>query len=142
MVSQGGRNRAATVEGAFRAAVCGRWYFCSDGGWASAVRAAALPAFSRSFELAGSEGGLLVSAQWVGAAIGVAVMFLRADQITPRLALALMAAGAAVMAAALVRGLTLLGAVVFGIGYGASTVVDDPLFLRAFGDRGPAMVGP
>ena len=101
----------------------------------------ALPALSRSFSLAAGEAGLLVSAQWVGAAIGVAVMFLRADRITPRIALALMAAGATVRAAALLWGLTLLGAVVFGIGYGASTVVYNPLFLKSFGARGPAMDG-
>lgn len=100
-----------------------------------------LPALARIFGLAGPEAGLLVSAQWVGAAVGVAVMFLRPGWISPRVALVLMAAGAALMAAGLAWGLVLLGALVFGVGYGASTVVYNPLFLKRFGARGPAMVG-
>lgn len=101
----------------------------------------ALPAFSRHFGLLGSEAGLLVSAQWVGAAIGVAVMFFRPEKVSARIALAVMAAGTALIAAHLVWALTVAGALVFGVGYGACTVIYNPRVLKAFGEHGPAMVG-
>ncbi|MDT8857493.1 hypothetical protein RNZ50_21105 [Paracoccaceae bacterium Fryx2] len=100
----------------------------------------ALPAFARMFALGGNEVALLVSAHWVGAAVGVTAMFLRADKVTPRLMLALMALGAGMVASGLHWGLVLLGAVVFGAGYGGSTTIYNRRFLMRFGARGPAML--
>ncbi|MGB8812912.1 MAG: MFS transporter [Paracoccaceae bacterium] len=100
----------------------------------------AIPAFARAFGLGPSEPALLISAHWVGAAFGVGGMFLRGHLITPRVVVAAMAAGAALVALGPVWSVTLLGAVFFGAGYGASTVIFNRRFLTRFGARGPAMV--
>ena len=100
----------------------------------------ALPAFSRFYTVTGTMAGILVSAHWVGCAIGVAGMFFQGRHVTPRHVVVLMTAGAAIIAASLGWWITVLGAVVFGIGYGCSTVVFNPAMLRAFGARGPAML--
>ncbi|EEW27009.1 MFS transporter [Rhodobacter ferrooxidans] len=101
----------------------------------------ALPAFTRAFGVGLSEAGLLISAHWVGAAVGVTLMFLRGHWATPRRVLLVMALGAAMVATGAAWGLTLAGAVVFGTGYGAATTIYNRRFLNAFGARGPAMVG-
>lgn len=100
----------------------------------------ALPAFARDFGIGMGTAGLLISAQWVGAAIGVAAMYLRGDLVSPRLVLASMALGAALVAAGLGWPLTLAGAVIFGVGYGGSTVIWNRRFLQVFGPRGPSML--
>jgi MFS transporter, FHS family, glucose/mannose:H+ symporter len=100
----------------------------------------ALPAFSRAFDISIGQAGLLVSAHWVGCAIGVAGMFIWGARTTPRIVVLIMAIGAALIATGFSWGITLLGAVVFGAGYGCATVVFNPRVLRAFGDRGPAML--
>lgn len=100
----------------------------------------ALPAFSRAFGVSIGTAGLLVSAHWVGCALGVAGMFVQGQKVTPRMVVVVMGIGAAMIATGLAWWLTLVGAVVFGIGYGCSTVVFNPAMLRAFGPRGPAML--
>lgn len=101
----------------------------------------ALPAFTRHFGVGLSEAGLLISAHWIGCAIGVTFMFFRGQLITPRIIIAAMAMGAALVAVGAAWALTLLGALVFGAGYGGSTVIYNRRFLNSFGPRGPAMVG-
>lgn len=100
----------------------------------------ALPVFARDFGIGTGTAGLLISAQWVGAAIGVAVMYLRGDRVTPRMVLATMAAGAGLVGAGLGWHVTLAGAAVFGLGYGGSTVIWNRRFLQVFGPRGPSML--
>ena len=100
----------------------------------------ALPAFSRMFGISPGLAGLLVSAHWIGCAVGVAGMFFRSAGVTPRFVLVLMAAGAGLLATGLGWWVTLAGALVFGAGYGCATVVFNPRVLRAFGARGPAML--
>ncbi len=100
----------------------------------------ALPAFSRAFGVTIGTAGLLVSAHWVGCAMGVAGMFFQGRHVTPRHVVILMGLGAALIATGLGWWTTVLGAVVFGCGYGCSTVVFNPAMLRAFGARGPAML--
>ena len=100
----------------------------------------ALPAVARAFGLATSETGLLVSAHWVGAALGVAVMYLRGDHVTPRMGLGAMAAGSLLVASMLGWWSTLAGAVVVGLGYGISTVIFNRRFLLMFGEKGPSML--
>jgi fucose permease len=100
----------------------------------------ALPAFARDLRLTEATAGLLVSAHWVGCALGVAGMYVAGHRVTPRVALALMAAGAGLLALGAGWWMTLAGAVVFGGGYGSSTVVFNPRILRAFGDRGTSML--
>lgn len=100
----------------------------------------ALPVFGREMGLSLADASLVISAHWVGCFIGVAVMFVAGHLATPRRVLALMAAGAALIAAGWGWPVTLIGATVFGTGYGGSTVLFNPRFLAAFGDRGPSML--
>ncbi len=100
----------------------------------------AMPAFARAHDIGLAASGLVVSAHWVGCFAGVAVMYLRPGLIGPRGVLAWMGLGSGVIAAGLGWGVTLFGAIVFGLGYGAATVVFNPRVLRAFGVRGPGMM--
>jgi len=100
----------------------------------------ALPAFAREFGLTVAQAGWLISALWIGSAVGVAVMFFRGRAITPRHALGAMVVGSALIAAGFGWVPTLVGSVIFGTGYGISTVVFNPRVLRAFGVKGPSMV--
>lgn len=100
----------------------------------------ALPAFAREFGLTVAQAGWVVSALWIGSATGVAVMFLRGRHVTPRHALGVMVVGAGIVASGIGWWPTLAGSVIFGTGYGISTVVFNPRVLRAFGVKGPSMV--
>ncbi len=109
-------------------------------GAAQALYGPALPAFSRGFGIGLGAAGLIISAHWIGCAVGVAGMFWRGPQVSPRHVIVMMGLGSALMAAGLAWPVTLLGALVFGAGYGCATVVFNPRMLRAFGPRGPAML--
>ncbi len=100
----------------------------------------ALPAFARQFAIGTGEAGYLVSALWVGSALGVAAMYARGDDIVPRHALAALALGAAGIAIGIGWWATLGATVVFGTGYGISTVIYNRRMLAIFGPRGPAML--
>lgn len=100
----------------------------------------ALPAFAREFGLTVAQAGWLVSALWIGSATGVALMFFRGKNVTPRHALGVMVVGAGIIAAGIGWWPTLAGSVIFGMGYGIATVVFNPRVLRAFGAKGPSMV--
>jgi len=100
----------------------------------------ALPAFAREFGLTVAQAGWLVSALWIGSASGVALMFFRGRHVAPRHALGVMVLGAGGVASGIGWWPTLAGSVVFGMGYGISTVVFNPRVLRAFGAKGPSMV--
>lgn len=99
-----------------------------------------LAVYARQFGISIGAAGILVSAHWVGCAIGVAVMYFHAARATPRHVLFLMALGSIVMAAGPHWIIVLIGAWLFGCGYGAATVVFNPRMLQAFGPRGPAML--
>ena len=109
-------------------------------GAATALYGPALPAFSRGFGIGLGTAGLLISAHWIGCAVGVAAMFWRGPRVTPRHVLVMMGLGSVLLASGLAWAVTLLGALVFGAGYGAATVVFNPRVLRAFGPRGTAML--
>jgi MFS transporter, FHS family, glucose/mannose:H+ symporter len=100
----------------------------------------ALPAFSRIFAVSEGEAGVLVSAHWVGCFLGVGLMYLKGAAITPRHCLTAMALGAGIVAVLASWWVTILGATIFGLGYGFATAVFNPRVLRAFGDRGPSML--
>lgn len=100
----------------------------------------ALPAFAREFGLTVGQAGWLVSALWIGSATGVALMFFRGRQVTPRHALGVMVVGSGIIASGIGWWPTLAGSVIFGMGYGIATVVFNPRVLRAFGAKGPSMV--
>ncbi|WP_146036450.1 MFS transporter [Pseudotabrizicola formosa] len=100
----------------------------------------ALPAFGRSLSLSAAQAGWLVSAHWIGCAIGVAAMYRWGAAVSPRISIGIMLGGAALIAAALGTAVTFVGALTFGTGYGLATVVFNPRILRAYGARGTAMV--
>ena len=100
----------------------------------------ALPAFGRALSLSAAQAGWLVSAHWIGCAIGVALMYRWGPRVSPRIAVSIMAAGAAAIAFGLGAIATFAGALIFGTGYGLATVVFNPRILRAYGARGTAMV--
>lgn len=109
-------------------------------GASQAIYGPALPAFARAFGLEGAETGILISAHWVGSALGVASMFLWGSRVSPRVALGAMMVGSALVAIGAAWAMTLLGACLFGVGYGASTALFNRRFLAIFGASGPAMV--
>ncbi|MFA9232089.1 MAG: sugar MFS transporter [Microgenomates group bacterium] len=100
----------------------------------------ALPAYARLFDITSGTAGLLVSAHWIGCFAGVTGMFFKGQGVTPRHVVLLMGLGAGMLAFSVGWWMTLVGAFVFGMGYGCSTVVFNPRVLRAFGDRGPSML--
>lgn len=101
----------------------------------------ALPAFARDLMLSPAGAGWLVSAHWVGCAFGVALMYWRGARVSPRHVLATMAIGAAMVGLGPGRAFAFGGALIFGAGYGMSTVVFNPRILRVFGAHGTAMLG-
>jgi MFS transporter, FHS family, glucose/mannose:H+ symporter len=109
-------------------------------GAGASVYGPALPEFQRSLGLTGQATGLLISAHWVGCAFGVGGMYFKGAAWGPRHALAPMAFGAALVMAEMGVGVTMLGAFLFGAGYGCATAVFNPRILRAFGPLGGAMV--
>lgn len=100
----------------------------------------ALPVYVRDFALSETEAGLFVALLWVGCFVGVGFMFFKGALVGPRHTLAVMAAGTGLMAASPNWWVTLVGGVVFGMGYGMATAVFNPRVMRAFGVRGPSML--
>jgi fucose permease len=100
----------------------------------------ALPAFSRDFGVSIAEAGALISALWIGSAVGTVIMLLIGRRMQPAHALAVMAAGAALVAAGIGWWATVAASVIFGAGYGIAAAVFNPRVLKAYADRGPAMV--
>jgi MFS transporter, FHS family, glucose/mannose:H+ symporter len=99
-----------------------------------------LPVYVQDFDLGPTESGLFVSVVWIGCFLGVGLMYFKGAGIGPRHTLAVMAAGAGTMALGAGWPLTLVGAMVFGAGYGMATAVFNPRVMRAFGSRGPSML--
>jgi FHS family glucose/mannose:H+ symporter-like MFS transporter len=100
----------------------------------------ALPVYVRGFGISTGTAGWLISAHWIGCALGVAAMFVWAATVTPRVVAALMLIGTVLLTAQFNWITVNLGALIYGAGYGAATVVFNPRMLRAFGARGTAML--
>lgn len=99
-----------------------------------------LPVYVREFSLTEAEAGLFVALLWVGCFLGVGLMYFKGARVGPRHTLAVMALGAGGLAASPNWVLTLVGGMVFGMGYGMATAVFNPRVMRAFGKRGPSML--
>ena len=97
----------------------------------------AVPVFARDFGIGTGQAGFLVSAHWIGAAAGVALMYVAGDRVTPRMTLAAMATGAGGIALGAGWWVTLAAAAVVGFGYGLAAGIYQ---LAAFGARGPSML--
>ncbi len=100
----------------------------------------ALPAFSRLFDIGLGTAGFLVTAHWIGCAFGVGTMFWMGPRATPRHVIAAMVLGSVLVASSLHFGVVLLGAAIFGAGYGAATVVFNGRVLQVFGSGGTGML--
>ncbi|MEJ4047054.1 MFS transporter [Erwinia sp. SLM-02] len=99
-----------------------------------------LPEFRQMFDLTIASASMVVTAQWVGALIGVIALFFAGKRDWTALAFTLLVVGAALMAFHPGWPLTLLGSLAFGAGYGASLALVNTRLLAAFGNRGPSMV--
>jgi fucose permease len=99
-----------------------------------------LPEATRQFSLAEGQAALLVTAQWVGSALGVVIMYFLSQRIVPRHALALLALGAVGLAWQPAWSPMLAASVIFGMGYGMSAASFNPRVMRAYGDKGASMV--
>lgn len=100
-----------------------------------------LPPLTRQLGLTPAEAGLLVSAHWMGCVAGVGLMYFHAARLTPRYVIGAIVAGTALIGIGPGYWGTVLGAAVFGMGYGGGTAIFNPRILRAFGAHGTAMLG-
>lgn len=105
-----------------------------------AVLGPALPVYQQIFALDTATAGWLISTLGIGSFIGIAGMYFVGHHVTPRVALAAMALGAALLAMAPGWITSLGGGVLFGVGYGSVATLFNARILAAFGPRGPAMV--
>ncbi len=109
-------------------------------GFGQALIGPTLPEVTRIFVLPDGQAAVLVSALWIGSALGVGLMYRFGSKALPRHALALLALGAVALALRPVWGVMLAGAMVFGTGFGMATAIFNPRFLKAFGARGASML--
>lgn len=109
-------------------------------GAGQAVMGPALPVFQNTFRLDGATSGWLISSLGIGSFLGLVGMYFVGRHVTPRLALMVMAAGAALLAVAPGFMPAVLGGAVFGLGYGAVAALFNTRILAAFGARGASMV--
>jgi MFS transporter, FHS family, glucose/mannose:H+ symporter len=110
-------------------------------GVGQSVYGPALPAWMRDFGLSQTAAGMILSAHWVGAILAVIAMLSIGHRFPAWAAIALAAAGQALVAFGPAWQVKVAGAVLFGVGGGFATVIFNRRVLAAFGARGPAMVG-
>lgn len=110
-------------------------------GVGQSVYGPALPAWIREFGLTQTAAGVILSAPWVGAILAVLAMLRIGHRFPAWAAIALAAAGQALVAFAPDWPIKVAGAALFGTGAGFATVIFNRRVLSAFGLRGPAMVG-
>lgn len=78
----------------------------------------------------------MVSTLWIGCLIGVGGIYLKGALATPRVGLALLALGSVLLAVAPLWSVALIGALVFGLGYGVVAALFNPRVLVAFAGTG------
>jgi fucose permease len=105
-----------------------------------AVFGPALPFFAQAFGLTTADASWMVSTLWIGCLAGVAAMYFWSERLGARPGLVLIAAGAAAMAYSVNWPVTIGGAFVFGLGYGAIAAQFNPRMMMAYGARGPSML--
>lgn len=109
-------------------------------GLAQAIFGPVLPAYAQAFALPISTVGWVLSVFWAGSLTAVAAVYALPAQLGPKTGLMAAAAGTALLALMGNWALVLLGAALFGFGYGVIAAVWNPRVLAAFGPRGPAMM--
>ncbi|HEV8651654.1 MAG TPA: MFS transporter [Actinomycetes bacterium] len=104
----------------------------------------AIPELRQTFEVGASASGLVLSAHFAGAMVGIAGWALLDRRLgtgaSLRLATALLVAGAAGLALAPAWPVVLVAAAVVGVGFGVLVVALNTLFAAGFGNRGAAML--
>ena len=113
-------------------------------GIAQALFGPSLPAFERDFELRAGAAGLILSAHWVGAFIGVSGMALRLPAYVlrwrPATGIASIVVGTSAISSTSSWEVALLGAAFNGCGYGLLTVGFNGFAAASFGDRSPIVL--
>jgi MFS transporter, FHS family, glucose/mannose:H+ symporter len=109
-------------------------------GFAQALIGPTLPEARRLFALTQGQATLLITALWVGSALGVAVMYAFGPRVNPRHAVGLLTLGSAALAWQPAWAAMLLGALIFGVGNGMATGLFNPRVLRTYGSRGASML--
>lgn len=109
-------------------------------GLAQAIFGPVLPVYARYFGLEISAVGWVLSVFWVGSLTAVASVYLLPTVLGPKTGLLSAAAGCALLALMANWAMVLVGACLFGFGYGVIAAVWNPRVLAAFGPRGPAMM--
>ena len=110
-------------------------------GAGSAILGPAVPVYEQMFHISTATSGLLVSTLWIGCLTGVLAMYFRGAQIEPRPPLLLVGVGSLLLALAPAFWVALLGALIFGVGYGAIAALFNARVLHAFGAQGAARIG-
>ena len=110
-------------------------------GAGSAVLGLAVPVYEQAFHLSTATSGLLVSTVWIGCLTGVLTLYFKGAQITPRPPLAMVVVGSVLLAVAPAFWVALLGALIFGIGYGVVAALFNSRVLFAFGAQGAPRIG-
>lgn len=105
-----------------------------------AITGAALPVYERTFGIDTATAGLLVSTIWVACLGGVVAMYFLAEGVSPRLALSGVVLGSLLLALAPNWPLTLLGAGVYGLGYGMVAAIFNPRTMVSWAESGPSKV--
>lgn len=109
-------------------------------GLAQAIFGPVLPVYARHFGLEISTVGWVLSVFWGGSLAAVGSVYLLPTVLGPKTGLLSAAAGTALLALMSNWAMVLLGACLFGFGYGVIAAVWNPRVLAAFGPRGPAMM--
>lgn len=109
-------------------------------GCGSAIFGPALPVFAREFQLSTASAGWMISTLWIGCLVGVAAMYFWSERLSTAPGMAVLAIGAAIMAAAPQWPVALAGAFIFGLGYGGIAAQFNPRMMTAFGPRGASML--
>lgn len=104
------------------------------------VMGPAIPLFQTRFAIDTATASWALSCLGLGGFVSLVILYFLGPRVTPRMALALMALGAAGLALAPGFALLALAALLFGLGFGSAAAMFNQRVLRAFGDRGAAMV--
>ena len=109
-------------------------------GIAQGIFGPVLPVYARHFSYDVSTVSWLLSLFWAGSLASVAGVYLMPARLGPKSGLVFSALGTALLALMGSWTMVLIGAALFGIGYGIIAAVYNPRVLAAFGPRGPAMM--
>lgn len=109
-------------------------------GAAQGVVGPAIPLFESRFAIDTATASWVLSSLGIGGFASLVILYFLGPRISPRLSLALMALGAAGLALAPGFAFAILGALVFGLGFGSAAAMFNQRVLTAFGARGASML--